>query len=68
MDGHWPAGRGEAQQAWEPPRGLLDVTDRRLRLKALGNAVVPQVAAIIGRRILEIERRACNEVRTSAAA
>ena len=40
----WPAGRGEEQHGWEPPR-LLEgkpVKGRPARLRALGNAVVPK--------------------------
>lgn len=37
----WPAGPGE-QHPWEPPRIATGVKDRVARLKALGNAVVPQ--------------------------
>lgn len=32
------------------------MSDRTKRLKALGNAVVPQCAEWIGRRIMEMER------------
>lgn len=47
LDAHrWPAGRGEAQREWEPPRVGEATKGRRARLKALGNAVVPQVAAL----------------------
>lgn len=47
LDAHrWPAGRGEAQYAWEPPRTSAATPNRRARLKALGNAVVPQQAAL----------------------
>lgn len=47
LDAHrWPAGRGEPQHPWEPPRVSTGATDRRHRLRALGNAVVPQVAAL----------------------
>lgn len=56
LDGHpWPAGRGETQFAWEPPRtvqrdpsvkpgGIHPAPNRAARLKALGNAVVPHQA------------------------
>lgn len=47
LDAHrWPAGRGEPQHAWEPPRTSKATPHRRARLKALGNAVVPQQAAL----------------------
>lgn len=39
----WPAGPGRPQHAWEPPRVTSWQPDRTKRLKALGNAVVPQV-------------------------
>jgi len=48
----WPAGPGAAQFDWEPPRvvcgmgrGAHGVSDRVERLRALGNAVVPQQAS-----------------------
>ena len=47
MDAHrWPAGRGEEQHEWEAPRVAKAAPERRHRLKALGNAVVPQQAAL----------------------
>jgi len=50
LDGHrWPAGRGAAQHEWEAPRVAEGVPQRRHRLKALGNAVVPQQAALAWR-------------------
>ena len=58
LDAHqWPAGRGEPQHAWEPPRTTTDRHERRQRLKALGNAVVPQVAYAIGCVVAEVLRR-----------
>lgn len=63
----WPAGRGEPQYPWEPPRILeprlgrdvtrraarLDRFARRNRLRALGNANPWQVPYLIGRWMLE---------------
>lgn len=37
----WPAGLGQEQHDWEPPRVATGVKNRVPRLKALGNAVVP---------------------------
>lgn len=56
VDQHrWPAGRGQAQHAEEPPRTVAprSVANRTARMKALGNAVVPQCAFVVGRWILE---------------
>ena len=45
----WPAGRGEEQHAWEPPRTVEGRQEHRAaRLKSLGNAVVPQQAHAVG--------------------
>jgi hypothetical protein len=68
----WPAGPGQPQHAWEPPRVLCRaqsgvgvdadglprglVRHRRRALAALGNAIVPQVAYAVAHAILEAER------------
>jgi len=49
----WPTGPGREQHEWEPPRVIPNASNRAKRLKALGNAVVPQVAELIGRAIME---------------
>ena len=53
LDGHrWPAPPGP-QYEWEPPRTVgKGVPNRARRVKALGNAVVPQVVEVIGRQLL----------------
>jgi DNA (cytosine-5)-methyltransferase 1 len=52
-DGHWPL-------ASEPflRGGTNGVPDRAHRLKALGNAVVPQIPELIGRALLDARRNA----------
>jgi DNA-cytosine methyltransferase len=57
MDRHrWPAGPDQPQHSWEPPRVTQEkIPNRSARLKALGNAVLPQIAEHIGRAILESE-------------
>lgn len=53
LPSRWPAGRGETQHAWEPPRTIEGRQDaRRQRLKANGNAVVPACAHLIGRKLV----------------
>lgn len=45
----WPAGRGEPQRDWEPPRTVPTKSGgrtRRPRLMAIGNIVVPQQAML----------------------
>ncbi len=51
--GAWPALRGQPQFAWEPPRTIRQVSDRRARLASIGNAVVHQVAIVVGMRVRE---------------
>jgi hypothetical protein len=48
----WPSGPAEAQAEWEPPRTVEGKQENRpARLRALGNAVVPQCAELVGRII-----------------
>jgi len=53
----WPAAFGEEQYEWEPPRVAVGVKNRVPRLKALGNAVVPQQVYPILRAIKEAHGR-----------
>lgn len=50
----WPVRPGETQEPWEAPRTCETATNRAARLKALGNAVVPQVAKEVGHWLLAI--------------
>lgn len=53
LDGvRWPAPPGPAHD-WEPPRTKTGVVNRPAKLRALGNAVVPQCAYIAGMRLLD---------------
>jgi len=53
--GAWPNPPGP-QAAWEAPRVVTGAQMRAARLKALGNAVVPQCASLIGLMVNEYER------------
>lgn len=51
----WPANPGQQQYRWEAPRTITSkLASRNARLKALGNAVVPQVVQPIAEAIYAI--------------
>ena len=51
----WPARPGDPPAVWEPSRAVtLEQPTRAQRVAALGNAVVPQVARVVGERVLEL--------------
>lgn len=58
--GHrWPAGRGEAQHDWEPPRTIpqgVKSPERPAKLRACGNVAVPQCALVAGRVLVHLAR------------
>lgn len=48
----WPVRIGETPHAWEPPRSTRAlIRDHDERLAGLGNAIVPECAEVVGRRI-----------------
>lgn len=51
----FPAPMGCEQYEWEPPRVTTNCPNRANRLKADGNAVVPQIPEILGRLIMAVE-------------
>lgn len=53
----WPAGPGQTQHEWEPPRTIEKTDNRAAKLRAIGNAVVPQVAQEIGKWLLTINKQ-----------
>lgn len=50
LDGYWP------DEPKEIPRTGIKIPNRAARLKALGNAIVPQVVFMIFKYIMEVER------------
>lgn len=53
----WPAGFGQEQETWEPRRWQEERDAwHKEKLTASGNAVAPEMAYVIGKRLLEIKR------------
>lgn len=51
----WPSRPGDPPAVWEPSRAVTASSPTRARrVAALGNAVVPQVARVVGERVLEL--------------
>jgi len=51
----WPSGPGEEQHAWEPTRTGTGIPQRAKRLECLGNACVPQQAALLFAAIADVD-------------
>ena len=54
-EGETAAHDGFDNEPLDIPRVAVDVPDRVNRLKALGNAVLPKIPAVLGRAIMEVE-------------
>jgi DNA (cytosine-5)-methyltransferase 1 len=56
LDRHWGS-------RWEEgtPRLTVNQKDRKNRLKSLGNSVIPQIPAVLGRAILKVTQNEINE-------
>ncbi len=52
----WPSGTDAAQSAWEPPRVTPRDASAARRLGAIGNAVSPRVAYVVGLVVAEVLR------------
>jgi len=51
----WPSAPGDEQQAWEPARTGTGIPQRSKRLECLGNACVPQQAALLFAAIADVD-------------
>ena len=51
----WPSAPGEEQGAWEPSRTGTGIPQRSKRLECLGNACVPQQAALLFAAIADVD-------------
>lgn len=60
----WPAGMGELQYPYEPPRTVTGCPNRANRLKCLGNAVVPAQARPFFEAIAQIHNHVTCECTT----